>query len=245
MDEIDRSEMTKAIKGMYAAANLKEPRIVFAPSPFVARFAAGFAAAIWYNRKNKTTFGQIDGASATDSATLSATYSATYSATRSATRSATLSATVSATYSATDSATRSATDSATYSATRSATADKNSSFIFDIKGMVNLSLRFNVGKFGILCAERAWSMWQGGNFWSGWTAFLTFFRYVAKLDIDYSKFEHWEKATIHGSVRFVALCLVACPFINRCFHGGFIQVHKCPSIRAKPAKPLCCHGESP
>lgn len=77
--------------------------------------------------------------------------------------------------------------------------------------MVNLSLRFNVGKFGILCAERAWSMWQGGNFWSGWTAFLTFFRYVAKLDIDYSKFEHWEKATIHGSVRFVhdEFCIVS------------------------------------
>ena len=56
MDDHDRSEMRKAIKGLYESANLVPPpdeRIVFVPSPFVARFAGGFAAAIWWLRNNK------------------------------------------------------------------------------------------------------------------------------------------------------------------------------------------------
>jgi hypothetical protein len=68
-----------------------------------------------------------------------------------------------------------------------------------------------VGKFGFKCAAEAWRMYQGGNFWSGWTAFLSFFRHVAKLDIDYSKFDYWEKATIHGSWRIMhpEFCIVS------------------------------------
>ena len=56
MDDHDRSEMRKAIKGLYESANLVPPpdeRIVFVSSPFVARFAGGFAAAIWWLRNNK------------------------------------------------------------------------------------------------------------------------------------------------------------------------------------------------
>ncbi|UXR63412.1 SLC13 family permease [Bdellovibrio bacteriovorus] len=55
MDDHDREEMKKAIKGLYEAAKMTPPpenRIVFVPSPFVARFAGGFAAAIWWLRKN-------------------------------------------------------------------------------------------------------------------------------------------------------------------------------------------------
>jgi hypothetical protein len=35
-------------------------------------------------------------------------------------------------------------------------------------------------------------MLDGGNQWSAWTAYLSFFRHVAKLDIDYSKWKHYE-----------------------------------------------------
>ena len=55
-------------------------------------------------------------------------------------------------------------------------------------------------------------MWQGGNQWSGWTAYLSFFRHVAKLNLPiYEKFDHWEKATIHGGPRIIhpEFCIVS------------------------------------
>ena len=119
---IEPDKIVPAIKGIYAAAGLKEPRVVIVPSPLVMAFAYGASAAIWHNQRGSAPKAAR---SATHSATRSATHSATHSATRSATdlatRSATDSATDSATRSATDSATRSATDSATHSATASAT----------------------------------------------------------------------------------------------------------------------------
>lgn len=174
MDDFDREQMRKAIKGMYEAANLTPPpenRIVFVPSPFVLRFAAGFASAIWYLRKNKTF-----------------KVAATYDATRAATNAATYDAT------------RAATDAATDYATRAA---KKSWFRFNASTMVSLSASLDIGKFGLQCAGSAFRMLQGGNFWSGWPSFISFFRHVAKLDIDYSKWDHWEKATIHGSYRVI------------------------------------------
>jgi hypothetical protein len=89
-EPIDPDKIVPAIKGIYAAAGLKEPRVVIVPSPLVMAFAYGASAAIWHGR----------------GATASATYSATRSATYSATRSATDSATDSATYIATDRAER-------------------------------------------------------------------------------------------------------------------------------------------
>ena len=54
MDDEEKEICRKAVKGLYEAAGKVPPpdhRIVFVPSPFVGRFAAGFAAAIWYKRK--------------------------------------------------------------------------------------------------------------------------------------------------------------------------------------------------
>ena len=34
-------------------------------------------------------------------------------------------------------------------------------------------------------------MWQGGNQWSAWDSYLSFFQDIAKLDIDYSGYAHW------------------------------------------------------
>jgi hypothetical protein len=56
-----------------------------------------------------------------------------------------------------------------------------------------------------------WRMWDGGNQWSGWVAYISFFRYVAKLSIDYSKWEHYEKAAIHSGPRVMhrEFCIVS------------------------------------
>ena len=52
MGEEDREIVRRAVAGLYETAKLPAPsRIVFVPSPFVARFAAGFASAIWHFRR--------------------------------------------------------------------------------------------------------------------------------------------------------------------------------------------------
>ncbi len=260
MDDEEKAAMRIAIKGMYEAAKLTPPpenRIVFVPSPFVARFAGGFAAAIWHLRKNKdfkldaatdaATYDATDAATraatraatdaatraatraatdaatydatraatydATDAATRAATYDATYDATLAATRAATDAATYDATYDATDAATYAATDAATYDATDAATdAAKNKPwFSFSISGMISLAASFKLGNFGLKCAYHADRMYQGGNFWSSWAANLSFYRHIVKLDLDYSKWDHFEKAAIYGSYRIMHtdFCIVS------------------------------------
>ena len=77
-DPVDPERLTSAIKRLYAAADLREPRVVIVPSPLVMAAAYGASAAIWYRRKN-----------ATRAATYAATRDATYAATRDATDDAT------------------------------------------------------------------------------------------------------------------------------------------------------------
>lgn len=72
-DPIVPDRIGSAIRDLYAAAGLKAPRVVIVPSPIVMAFAGGFAAGIWWLRKNGR---------ATDDATLDATLDATDAATR-------------------------------------------------------------------------------------------------------------------------------------------------------------------
>lgn len=97
-DPVEPHKIVPAIEGMYAAANLKKPRVVIVPSPLVMAFAYGSSAAIWYARKHPKK-----------AATYAATYDATYVATYVATDAATAAATDAATADATDAATRAAT----------------------------------------------------------------------------------------------------------------------------------------
>jgi hypothetical protein len=261
MDDTDREVMRVAVRGLYRAANLEPPpdhRIVFVPSPFVLRFAGGFAAAIWWMRKHgrdatdaatrAATYAATAAATAaaTDAATDAATYDATYAATdaatddatraatRAATRDATYdatddatdAATYDATYAATDDATYAATDAATYAATDAATRDATYAatdaatraataaatydatreaawyrFPCDVR---RVAAETGAGVLGLKCAQRAYAMWQGGNQWSAWDSFLSFFRHVAKLDLpQYEAYQHWESAAIHGGPRIM------------------------------------------
>lgn len=67
MDDDDRVKTIAGLKRLYEAAGLPwHGRVVFVPSPFVLRIAAGFAASIWYTRKNgavdAAVYGAVDAA---------------------------------------------------------------------------------------------------------------------------------------------------------------------------------------
>lgn len=53
--------------------------------------------------------------------------------------------------------------------------------------------------------------WNGGNQYSAWCSYLSFFRHVAKLDIDYSKWQHYETAALHSGPRMMheKFCIVS------------------------------------
>ena len=121
--------------------------------------------------------------------------------------------------SATAAATRDATDAATRAATRDATSEATSTrrsggswYAYD-GDMASVARLFDPGHVDqmLKCAESAYEMWNGGNQWSAWVSYLSFFREVAKLDIDYSKFIHYEKAAIHGGPRVMhrEFCIVS------------------------------------
>ena len=159
MTEEDRHICIGAVKRLYRSANLEPPldrHIIFVPSPFVARFASGFAAWILYCRKNK---------------------GATYDATRGATR------------------------DATYDATYGATRENN---WYVVNGdMVRCAIDLGVGVAGLICAQNSANFWQGGNQWSPWDSFISFFRHVAKLDLNYAAWESWETLSLHSGPRAV------------------------------------------
>lgn len=73
----------------------------------------------------------------------------------------------------------------------------------------------NVDRFGRACAARSHSFRQGGNQWSSWSAYLSFFRHVVKLGeshgVDYSKWATWETLSERSGVRFVReqFCIIS------------------------------------
>jgi hypothetical protein len=68
-----------------------------------------------------------------------------------------------------------------------------------------------LGKFGLMCAQNSGRMWQGGNQWSAWDSYLTFFRHVAKLQLDYGKYNSWETLAMHSGPRIVheKFCMIS------------------------------------
>ena len=140
---------------------------------------------------------------ATEEATSTATYAATLAATLAATSAAAWETTIEATWDATEVATWEATTDINVNSSKLSINNRNNNYYSSINGFIDAGIRLNVGKFGFLCAKRANNMYQGGNFWSGSVSFLSFFKDIAKLDIDYSKYIHWENSTKHGSFRIM------------------------------------------
>jgi hypothetical protein len=149
---------------------------------------------------------------ATHGATYDATYDATYGATYGATRGATRGATYDATYDATDGATRGATRGATYDATYGATDDATDGATYGATyGAKPSRVQDAVTIFLHQCIPHQWKFRNGGNMWSGSPAYLSFFRHVSKLEIDYSKWQHYEAAAIHAGPRFMheKFCIIS------------------------------------
>ena len=199
---IEPDKIIPSIKALYRAANLKEPRVVIVPSPFVMALAGGFASAIWWLKKNKKI---TPIHAATDEATYEATSDATRAATFEATDEATEAATYAATFAATDLATRAATHAvtrvATYETTYAAT-DK----------ATDLATRENLVVFFISCVKKWQNMYQGGNMWAGFTAYIEAARDVLGLDLpEYKKYQAWEDCAKYGGFRIMheEFCIVS------------------------------------
>lgn len=60
---------------------------------------------------------------------------------------------------------------------------------YDVK---QLNKQLELGDFGIECVKNAHRMYSGGNQLASWASYISFFRHIAKLDIDYSKWQYYE-----------------------------------------------------
>ncbi len=197
-DRADPQEVHAAITALYAAADLPEPRVVLVPSPRIMAFAGGYASAIWWLRENAQENAHA--------ATYAATDAATRAATDAATRAATDAATYAATRAATDAATRAATDAATDDATDAAT---DAATLF---AKLARTLLGSHAEFGLDCARRWYSPYQGGNMWAAWDCYLTAARDILGLDLpEHSKYAAWERAAKCGGFRWMhpKFCLVS------------------------------------
>src|SRR3990167_8958434 len=94
VEPINKEKITDAIYRLYESANLKKPRVVIVPSPYIMTLVYGLSAGIWYLRKNKKFyFSPTPPPPATHAATHDATYAATHDATYAAPHDATDAAT--------------------------------------------------------------------------------------------------------------------------------------------------------
>jgi hypothetical protein len=177
MDADDRAAMVVAMDGLYRAANLEPPtRQVFHSGPISGAFAASIAGGIWWLRANQDTHAELFGRQLTEAELVGSIASACTTALRPC-------GVPDATIAATIAATRAATDAAPTE---------------DIADCPPSLLRFLM-----LCCRHWHRLRNAGNQWSGWVCYLAFFRHIAKLDLDYSKWQHYEAAAIHGGVRFM------------------------------------------
>jgi hypothetical protein len=158
-----------------------------------------------YDAMVDATFDATD--DAVDAATQTATQTATHAATVAATEGDTYAATRAARDAAVDEATRDATFAATFDVTRDAkehaTHDRNDYTRWYLPGQCPAACRDLAGHAGLQCSAQMWKLWQGGNQWGQFDSLLSFFRHVAQLPLDYSKWAPWETLAIHSGPRIM------------------------------------------
>ena len=178
---VDVDEITSAVHDLYAAAGLKQPRVVVVPSPLVMAFAYGASAAIWWHLKSDNAV-----RNATDNAVYNATENATENATDNAVRNATDNAVRNAVRNAVYNATENATENAIYNAVRNAV---------DACGDL-------AGDLGLACSRRWYSNYHGGAYWAGYDSYLTAMRDIIGLRLtEHEKYAAWERCAIAAPFR--------------------------------------------
>lgn len=190
MDDEEREITRKAILGMYSAAKLDAPKaIVFVPSPFVLRFAGGFAAWWWHQTNEGKSVGVPAGTDFTAAATRDALAGA-----------------------------QPAKRPGRKAASKVDEIDLSNWYVIPYVNQIRAAAKQVDPETNgpMQCAVNAYSMWNGGNQWSGYVSYLSFFRHVAQLDLDYSAWDHYEKAAIHSGPRIV--------------HKDFAMVSDRPSV---------------
>lgn len=239
MTDEDRVAVKAAIKGLYEAADLPPPppeRILFVSSPIVAHFAASFAAEVWAKRdeaKGKTkSKDALDAVISKSAQVMSQSPEAAAPINYGqSVHQQTLRAAIEAAL--TDDQRDTAGDFvrgiahaaslATGGAGKDAGAvsDARVAELLDDEKMLAHPWCTPLGSVmreaakaldcDVKNAHQAFSMRNGGNQWSGWVAFLSFFRHIVQLPIDYSKWQHYEEAAARSGPRYMhsEFCIVS------------------------------------
>ena len=225
---VDVDEITSAVHDLYAAAGLKQPRVVVVPSPLVMAFAYGASAAIWWNRKTDNAVGNAvrdaaDNAvynavyNAVDNAVDNATYKAVDNATYKATRNAVGNAVDNAVYNAVHNAVRDAAGNAVYNAVYNAVDNATDNATYKATRNAVDACRDLAGALGLACSKRWHFNYQGGASWSAYDSYLTAMRDIIGLRLpEYEKYATWER------------CAIAAPF--RVVHDKFCIISDFPEI---------------
>lgn len=189
MTEEDRRICREATIDMYRIAGLKEPKVVFVTSPFVMRFAGAYAALIHHcketGEKPSNEYYTVKNPA----------FNPTYSQTRAEVL-------------------RAVSEAVSIPIPRMLGDDEIESDKdwWILGGCKRASYDLGLGKDGLRVASEAYKMWQGGNQWSGYDAYLSFFQDIAKLD--HKEFENyipWRKLSEHSGPRMVhtEFCIIS------------------------------------
>ncbi len=233
MSEEEKEICRNSVIGLYRSANLYPPpkeRIIFVSSPIQAAFVAAISNCILWMRDNNIGINNnavwkddtefpTDAASAAAGAAAfdavhDAVHDAVYAATDAAAFDAVHDAVHDAVYAATDAAAFDAVHDAVYAATASFSTliDLSKWYAYPqpyshICKTLNNKFKNKLEPF----LNNVMYLHNGGNFWGQYVSFLTFFRYVAKLKIDYSTFDYYEKLAIHSGSRFMhkKFCIIS------------------------------------
>jgi len=191
MTEEEKTTCRSAVDLLYEYSDLKKPEAtVFVDSVFILRVSGGLAGAIWFNREEDPDCGwkepDFKGKKVKGTAVFQSIVKATCAATN-------------------------ITPPEFDTPEVLSEVDYSDWWVADTDAMHDAVDLFELEQFGLDCIRAAYSMWQGGNLWSSYVAFLSFFREVVQIDIDWTKWMPWENLAKYSGPRLVhhKFCIIS------------------------------------
>ena len=201
----EKNSVVTALKGLYQAVDAKEPIILFAPSPFAAAFAAGIAAGVLEMRKYYQVTIAPKEFTNSFAVTINDLVMRIVNQTPIPARPELVLSTVKkeSWFHLEGKVDDIKSIAEQFVATQSLDPQKASEA---------LPTPGECAEYLMECVKNAQSMNNGGNTWSGWIAYINFFKEVAKLPLDYSRWNLYEAAAVAGP-RYMheEFCLVSEP----------------------------------